>query len=149
MGAQVALVAGKEMSRITYSLFTEMLWCGVIRRRRVRMKLEPSTLELLIKCVSVIVGLGLVAAAAVLIIVGREAFRAHGPSPARAFGHLFVVLPALSTIVLIVAATAVLTAMEYLKPEGCVAIFSSIASFVLGAESQKRREFPQNTDAEK
>ena len=59
------------------------------------------------------------------------------------FSLLFLALPALSTIILIVIATAILTGLGILRPDGCIAIFSSVASFVLGAETQRRRNDPE------
>src|SRR5690242_1152973 len=104
---------------------------------------DPSALRFVILASAALIAVGLVAAAVAFIIVGREAFRApHSPagaSPAAVFGLLFLALPALFTIVLVVLATAILTAFNILPVAACVAIFSSVASFVLGAETQRRR----------
>jgi hypothetical protein len=61
---------------------------------------------------------------------------------------LFLAIPAVLTITLIIIATAVLTAYRYLDPSGCIAVFSSVASFVLGAETQKRRIDRTNNEME-
>jgi hypothetical protein len=103
-------------------------------------KLEPSTVNLLIMTTTALIAVGLIAAAVVVVIVGRAAFHASSPAAAGSFGLLFLALPALTTIVFIVLSTGTLTAMGILPANGCIAIFSSIASFVLGAETQRRRE---------
>jgi hypothetical protein len=105
---------------------------------------DSSSFRLVILSSAALIALGLVSAAVAFIIVGREAFRAPSPStgegsPAAVFGLLFLALPTLFTIVLIVLATAILTAFNVMPVDGCVAIFSSVASFVLGAETQRRR----------
>jgi hypothetical protein len=110
-------------------------------------KMDPSTVNTLIIASTVLITIGLIAAAIAFVIVGRAAFRASSPAAAGSFGLLFLALPAISTIVFIVLATATLTAMGIVPAEGCIAIFSSIASFVLGAETQRRREgSPRNPD---
>lgn len=103
-------------------------------------KITPEILHLLIQCATTIICIAFIGAAACFIIVGKTAYGASSPSAAGSFGLLLLAIPSISTIVLIVLATAALTAADLIKPEGCVAIFSSIASFVLGAESQKRRD---------
>jgi len=103
-------------------------------------KIDPSTVNMLI----VLIAVGLIAAAVAFVIVGRAAFHASSPSAAGSFGLLFVALPALTTIIFIVLSTGTLTAMGILPANGCIAIFSSIASFVLGAETQRRREGSRN-----
>jgi len=107
------------------------------------MHMEATTVNILIVSTAALIALGLISAAVTTVFVARAAFRASSPSAAGTFGLLFLALPALSTIVLIVLATATLTAMNFLKPEGCIAIFSSVASFVLGAETQKRKGTPK------
>jgi hypothetical protein len=102
--------------------------------------MDAVTLKLVIICATILIAIALVGAAICLMVIGRVAFLARSPASAGAFGLLFLALPALVTIVLIVVATAVLTGNGILKPEACVAIFSSVASFVLGAETQKRRD---------
>jgi hypothetical protein len=103
-------------------------------------KLEPATLNLLISAAAALIAIALIVATIAFVIVGRAAFHASSPAAAGSFGLLFLALPALVTIVFIVLATAALTAMSILPANGCIAIFSSIASFVLGAETQRRRE---------
>jgi len=100
-------------------------------------KLDPSTITTLIIATAALIATGLVAAAAAFIVVGRAAFHASSPAAAGSFGLLFLALPALSTIVFIVLATATLTAMGVIPANGCIAIFSSVASFVLGAEMMR------------
>lgn len=102
--------------------------------------MDVITLKTLIICVTILVAIALVAASVCVMVIGRAAFQAKSPASAGAFGLLFLALPALATITLIVVATAFLTNNGTLKPEACVAIFSSVASFVLGAETQKRRD---------
>jgi hypothetical protein len=101
---------------------------------------DPSTITTLIIATAALIAIGLIAAAAAFIVVGWAAFHASSPAAAGSFGLLFLALPALSTIVFIVLATATLTAMGVIPANGCIAIFSSVASFVLGAETQRRRE---------
>ena len=101
--------------------------------------METTTANILIVSSAALIAVGLIAAAVAFVVVGKAAFQASSPSAAAAFGLVFLALPALSTILLIVLTTGTLTAMGVLKPEGCIAIFSSVASFVLGAETQKRR----------
>jgi len=105
--------------------------------------MPPDTARFLIIGAAAALSLGVIAAATAFIIVGLAAFRAgsHPEGPA-SMGLLIVAFPAVITIVLIVIATATLTAMGILNANGCVAIFSSVASFVLGAESQKRKHAP-------
>ena len=108
--------------------------------------METTTLNILIIAGATIVSIAVVAASVAFIVVGKEAFRASSPSAAGAFGLLFLALPSVCTIVLIVLATATLTGVGILKAEGCIAIFSSVASFVLGAETQKRRNTTKKSD---
>lgn len=103
-------------------------------------KIDPSNVNMLIITTTGLIAVGLIAAAVAFVIVGRAAFHASSPSAAGSFGLLFLALPALTTIIFIVLATATLTAMGFIPANGCIAIFSSIASFVLGAETQRRRE---------
>ncbi len=105
---------------------------------------DPTNATVLLLCIAGVIATGIIAAAISFTIVGRAAFSANSPGAAGAFGLLFLALPALMTITLIIIATAVLTAYHYIDSAGCIAIFSSVASFVLGAESQKRRADPEH-----
>jgi hypothetical protein len=105
------------------------------------LKADPTMVNTLIISSAVLIGVGLIAASIVTILIGRAAYASGAaPDAARSFGLFFLTLPAVITIVFIVLATATLTAMNLLPQGGCVAIFSSIASYVLGSEIQKRRE---------
>jgi hypothetical protein len=101
--------------------------------------METSTLNVLIVAAATVLVISVVAIAVAIIMVGREAFRASPTATANVFGLIFSALPALTTIIFIVVATAVLTREKILTPEGCIAVFSSVASFVLGSETQKRK----------
>jgi peptidoglycan biosynthesis protein MviN/MurJ (putative lipid II flippase) len=98
-----------------------------------------TTANILIVCLALVISIGIIAAATFFMVVGRAAFSSTHAASARSFGLLFLAMPAVLTITLIIVATAVLTAYRYLDPSACIAIFSSVASFVLGAETQKRR----------
>ena len=100
---------------------------------------DISSANILIICLAAVISIGIVAAATSFMIVGRTAFASPNTAASRSFGLLFLAMPAVLTITLIIIATAVLTAYRYLDSSGCIAIFSSVASFVLGAETQKRR----------
>lgn len=100
---------------------------------------DPSSVSVIILCITAVIAISIIAAAVAFVLVGRAAFAATSPSAADAFGLLFLALPALMTITLIIVASAVLTSYHYIDSNGCIAIFSSVASFVLGAESQKRK----------
>ena len=102
--------------------------------------LDPANINILIITTAALIAVGLIAAAVAFIVVGKAAFQGSSPAAAASFGLIFLTLPSLTTIVLIVLATGTLTAMGILPTNGCIAIFSSIASFVLGAEIQRRRE---------
>ena len=105
------------------------------------LNVDHTIVNTLIVSSAALIGVGLVAASVAMILVGRSAYTSGAaPEAARSFGLVFQALPSLTTIVFIVLATATLTAMGFLPSSGCVAIFSSIASFVLGSETQKRRE---------
>ena len=108
---------------------------------------DLSSANTLIVCIAFVISLSIIAAAVAFIVVGRAAFAASSPTAAGAFGLLFLALPAVMTITLIIIATAVLTAYHYIDSNGCIAIFSSVASFVLGAETQKRRNVLEGRDA--
>jgi hypothetical protein len=109
--------------------------------------IPPETARLLIIGAATALSVGIVAAAAAFITVGLAAFRSGShPNGPESFGLLMRAFPAVTTIVLIVIATATLTAMGILNASACVAIFSSVASFVLGAESQKRKDAPDQLD---
>jgi hypothetical protein len=103
---------------------------------------DPTNVNIILLCITAVIAISIVAAAIAFVLVGRAAFAATSPSAAGAFGLLFLALPALMTITLIIVATAVLTSYHYIDSNGCIAIFSSVASFVLGAESQKRKTAP-------
>jgi uncharacterized membrane protein len=114
--------------------------------------MDPSTVNTLIIASTALIAITVIAAVIGFIIVGKTAFQASSPAAAGSFGLLFLALPALSTIVLIVLTTAVLTVFNFLSEAGCIAILSSIASFVLGAETQRRRErgqraIPENSNS--
>lgn len=105
--------------------------------------MPPETARILIIGAATALSVGIVAAAAAFIVVGLAAFRSGShPQGPQSFGLLILAFPAVTTIVLIVIATATLTAMGIINASGCVAIFSSVASFVLGAEFQKRKNAP-------
>ena len=78
-------------------------------------KVDPSTMNLMIITTTVVIAIGLIAAAVAFVIVGRAAFHASSPSAAASFGLFFHAAPALTTIVFIVLATATLTAMGLLR----------------------------------
>jgi hypothetical protein len=104
-----------------------------------KLAIDSSTVKTLIIACTALTAVGFVAASIAFVMIGKAAYKAHSASAAGSFGLIFLALPALTTIVFIVIATATLTAMGILPTNGCIAIFSSIASFVLGSETQRRR----------
>lgn len=107
--------------------------------------MDVSTVNILIMASAALIAIGLIAATVAFIIVGKAAFQAKSPSSAASFGLLFLALPTLSTIVLIILSTGTLTAMKVITPEGCIAIFSSVASFVLGSETERRKKISEGS----
>ena len=102
-------------------------------------KMDPTAIHYVILSVAGLIAFAILVTGVAFTSVGRVAFASSSGAGAGAFSLLFLTLPALSTIILIIIATAFLTGLGILQPDGCIAIFSSVASFVLGAETQKRR----------
>lgn len=100
---------------------------------------DPAYAHFILLCIVGVIGISIVAAAISFMVVGRAAFAANDPSATATFGLLFQTLPTVLTITLIIIATSILTSFGYIESNGCIAIFSSVASFVLGAETQKRK----------
>jgi hypothetical protein len=83
------------------------------------LKVDPTIINTLIVSSAILVGVGLVAASVVMVLIGRSGYiSGAAPEAARSFGLVFQALPALTTIVFIVLATATLRAMGFLPATG-------------------------------
>lgn len=108
---------------------------------------DPSYGSLILICIAAVTAISVVATAISFMVVARAAFAASSSSATATFGLLLQAIPSVLTITLIIISTAVLTSYHYIESSGCIAIFSSVASFVLGAETQKRRRAPTSPGA--
>jgi hypothetical protein len=108
---------------------------------------ETSSATILIVCLALVISTGIGTAISIMV-VERAAFPSASAAAAKSFALLISALPAVLTITLIIVATALLTAYRYLESSGCIAIFSIVASFVPGGETQRRKSEPRASESD-